>query len=163
MWMQKYIKTWWMPAQTKAEPRPWQTQSTVWDPDASGMGHKNKSHDMSCLSRSGQQIWRTPGTVLVSALLLWRDTMTRQSYKRNHLIRTSLQFHSFSPLSLWRGAWQHAGRHAPEEGAESSTSGSSSSRKRSTGPGLSNWKQKACPHCYTSSIKGTPIHHAILW
>ena len=42
----------------------------------------------------------------------------RNSYKEKHLIGADLQFQRFSPLMLWREAWQHAGR----KGFESSTS-----------------------------------------
>jgi hypothetical protein len=38
-----------------------------------------------------------------------------------HLIRSVLQFQSFSLLSSWWEAWQHPGRHSAGEGAESST------------------------------------------
>ena len=33
------------------------------------------------------------------------------SYKGKHLIGSSLQFQRFSQLSLWWGAWWHAGKH----------------------------------------------------
>ena len=60
------------------------------------------------------------------------------SYKEKHLTGTGLQFQRFSPLSSWQEAWQYSDRHAGEV-AESSTSGSTGSRKREreTGPGLS--------------------------
>jgi hypothetical protein len=43
------------------------------------------------------------------------------SYKGKHLIGAGLQFQSFSPLSSWQEAWQHANRLGAG-GAESSTS-----------------------------------------
>jgi hypothetical protein len=43
------------------------------------------------------------------------------SYKQQHLIGAGLQVQRFSPLSSWKEAWQHAGRHGAE-GAKSSTS-----------------------------------------
>ena len=50
------------------------------------------------------------------------------SYKEKHLIGAVLQFQRFSPLSTW----QHASRPGAGEEAETSTSGSASSRKRET-------------------------------
>jgi hypothetical protein len=50
------------------------------------------------------------------------------SYKRKHLVGSFLQ--SFSPLSSWQEAWQHAERHGSGEVAKNSTSGSAGSRKR---------------------------------
>ena len=41
------------------------------------------------------------------------------SYKGKRLDGAGLQFQRFHPLSSWREAWQHAGRHGAGEGAES--------------------------------------------
>jgi hypothetical protein len=50
--------------------------------------------------------------------------------KRKHLTGVYLQFQRFSPLSSWQGALWHAGRHGAGEVAETSTFGSTGSRKR---------------------------------
>ena len=55
------------------------------------------------------------------------------SYGEIHLIGAGLQIQKFSLLVSW---WE-AGRHGVGEGAESSASRSTGSRKRDTGTGLS--------------------------
>lgn len=50
------------------------------------------------------------------------------SYKEQHLIGAGLQILRFSPLSSWREAWWHLGRHGTG-GAESSTSYSKGKQK----------------------------------
>jgi hypothetical protein len=52
------------------------------------------------------------------------------TYKKQYLIGVSLQFQTFSLLSLLWEAWQHAGRHGTGEAAQSSTSGSTGSSRR---------------------------------
>jgi hypothetical protein len=54
------------------------------------------------------------------------------SYKERHLIGAGLLFERFSPLSSWWEAWQRVGKHDAREGAESSTSWSTGSRKTET-------------------------------
>ena len=67
--------------------------------------------------------------VLVSVLLLGRDTMIKVTLRR-YLIGAGLMFQRFHALSSWWGAWRHTGRHGAREIGESSTSGSTGSRKR---------------------------------
>jgi hypothetical protein len=70
------------------------------------------------------------------------------SYKGKHLIGAGLQFQRFSPLSSWQEAWQDAGRHGAEEEAESSTSGSKDSPKKTclyTGQSLSIYVRSQSP------------------
>ena len=68
------------------------------------------------------------------------------SYKRKHLIGACLQFTRFRQLSLSQGAWSRPGIG---EVAESSTSGSTGSRKREQlGPTLGFWTLKAYPHFF---------------
>lgn len=62
--------------------------------------------------------------------------MTMETHKMKHLIGTCLQFQSFSPLSVWWGAWQHAGRLGAGVVVESSTSGFTGAG-RDTWPGMS--------------------------
>lgn len=49
------------------------------------------------------------------------------------------------------GSWQHSGRHSAGEKAESSTSVSTGSNERDTGPGMTPWNFKA--HCYWHFIQ----------
>jgi hypothetical protein len=58
------------------------------------------------------------------------------SYKGKHLFGDWLTVQRFSPLSSWREAWWHAGRHGAEVVVESSTSRSEGSRKRKMTLGL---------------------------
>ena len=80
-----------------------------------------------------------------------------------HLIRAGLQFQRFSSLSSWWEAWQHAGRHDAEEGAEGLTSWSAGSRRRL----CQYWAelehrrpQSLPPQWHTSSNKTTPPNSA---
>jgi hypothetical protein len=57
----------------------------------------------------------------------------------------ALKVQRFSPLSSWQEAWQHAGGHDAGEVAESSTSGSISSRKREILGLLGLWKPQNPP------------------
>jgi hypothetical protein len=66
------------------------------------------------------QSWLVP-PVFIRGLLLRRDTMTMATLKRKTFNWGWLTVQRFSPLSSWREAWQHAGRHGAG-GAESSTS-----------------------------------------
>jgi hypothetical protein len=54
------------------------------------------------------------------------------SYKRKHLIGAAIRFQRFSWLSPQWEAWQYSGRYVAGAVADSSTSGSASSRKRDT-------------------------------
>jgi hypothetical protein len=75
-----------------------------------------------------------------------------------------LQFQRFSTLSSWREVWQHAGRHAAGEGAESSTSRSLDSRRRLCTTLDLAWThirpQSPPPQWHTSSNKATPPNSA---
>ena len=51
------------------------------------------------------------------------------SYKRKHLIETTLQVQRFNPLSSWWEAWQHPGRPGAG-GAESSASSSKGNQEQ---------------------------------
>ena len=53
------------------------------------------------------------------------------SCKEQHLIGAGLLVQRFIPLSSWREAWQHPGRHGAR-GVKSSTSSSKGSRLPST-------------------------------
>jgi hypothetical protein len=44
--------------------------------------------------------------VLVTVLLLWRDTMTKATHKRKHSFGIGLQFQRLSPLSSWQRTQQ---------------------------------------------------------
>jgi hypothetical protein len=83
--------------------------------------------------------------------------------KKNLYLGLTYSFKGFSPLSSWWDPWQHAGSHGAGE-AESSTSGSTGSRKRlcHTGHGLSFWGIKAHPlqqsHAYSKSNKTTLLN-----
>lgn len=55
-------------------------------------------------------------------LLLWRDTVTIETYKGKHLTKTSLLFSSLIH-------YHHDGQHGAGREAENSTSGSAGSKK----------------------------------
>ena len=75
--------------------------------------------------------WLIVVIVLLSILLLWRDTI-KNCYRRKHLIGAWLLFQRFSSFSSWRGAWWHAGRYGAGELSDSLPSRSEGIREMET-------------------------------
>lgn len=80
----------------------------------------------------------------------------RNSYQRKHVIGVCLLLEALS--LLWHGAWWHTSREDARAIAEHSTSGSTCSRKRGTGPGSGPWNLKShlTTQWHTTSIMAKP-------
>ena len=79
---------------------------------------------MVCLKLAWTTEWdsvrNTRKTILVTVLLLWRDTMVKATYKGNISLGACLQLQSVSPCPSWRGVWWQAASHGSEVVAKKS-------------------------------------------